>query len=262
MGQRALKGSTRDCFLFNSYLSPKKAAEEASYIDIDLIGMVKNNTNGFCKATIEGSIKDWPGGSCILLRSKPMVPGERPLLAIGYNYNERKVQQFVDTEREGSTKLGIPYLSKYPEQFTYVSIRPIACPLLMYKFFGSVNEGDSYNKSRQSYLALEKFWVTQCSWLCLCTTVAIGMKITNCWKLFCYGVKRYHYNKFIGIREFLEKIAVDCFNNNFTTDTWTPEKNIPSLGDIDKKTMCPPVIYLTILVLLLAIQRSARYWIS
>ena len=72
--------------------------------------MVKTNTNGFCKATIEGLTKDWPGGSCIVLRSKPMIPGERPLLAIGYKYNSRKVLSFVATAGEGSTTLGIPYL--------------------------------------------------------------------------------------------------------------------------------------------------------
>ena len=103
----------------------------------------------------------------------------------------------------------------------------------MYKFFGSVNEEDSQNKSLQSDIALEKFWVAQCSWLRLYTNVSMGMTITNCWKLFRYGVKRDHYNKFIGNREFLELITVDCFNNNFTTDAETPAKNIPLLDDID-----------------------------
>ena len=100
----------------------------------------------------------------------------------------------------GSTMLGIPYLSKYPDQCSNVSIFPVAHPLLMSKFFGSVNEVDSHSKSRQSYLALEKFWVTQCGWLRLGTTVAMGVTITNCWKLFRYGFNRDHYNKFIGIR--------------------------------------------------------------
>ena len=93
----------------------------------------------------------------------------------------------------------------------------------------------SHNKSRQSDLVLEKFWVTQCGWIILCTPVAMGTTITNCWKPFCYGVKRDHYNTFIGITEFSERIAVDFFNNNFTTETETPENNIPFFDDIDKK---------------------------
>ena len=101
-----------------------------------------------------------------------------------------------------STKTGIPYLSKYPDQFTNVAIRPVSSPLVMYKFFGAVNEVDSNKKIRLSDLALDKFWVDQCGWLQVCTTVAMGITITNCWKLFFCGVKRDFYEKFIGIREF------------------------------------------------------------
>ena len=98
--------------------------------------------------------------------------------------------------------MGISYLSKYPEQFSNVSILPVDRPLFESNFFGSVNEVGSHNKSIQSDLALEKFWVAQGGWVQLCTTVAMGMTITNCWKLFRYGVKRDHYGNFIGIREF------------------------------------------------------------
>ena len=33
----------------------------------------------------------------------------------------------------------------------------------------------------------------------------------------------------------MEQIAVDCFNNNFTTDIGTQENNIPSLDEINNK---------------------------
>ena len=78
----ALKGSTRYCLLFNSLFSSKKAVESAAYIGVDLIGMMKTNTKRFCKDTIEGLTKYWPGGSYMVLRRKPMVTGERPLLGI------------------------------------------------------------------------------------------------------------------------------------------------------------------------------------
>ena len=96
-----------------------------------------------------------------------------------------------------------------------------------------MNEVDSHNKSRKSDLALEKWWVTKCGWLRICTTVAMGMTITNCWKLFRYGVKREHHDKLIGIREFLERLAQDCFNNNFSSDRGIPAKNIPLLDEVD-----------------------------
>ena len=97
----------------------------------------------------------------------------------------------------------------------------------------AVNEVDSQKKSMQSDLAVEKLWVTQRGWLQLCMTVAMGMTIINCWKLFRYGVKRYHYGKFIGIRELLERLAQDCFNNPFLPDSGTPENNIPPLDEVD-----------------------------
>ena len=103
----------------------------------------------------------------------------------------------------------------------------------MSNFFSAVNEVDSHNNSRQSDLALEKWWVTQCSWLRLCMPVATGMTITNCWKLFRCGVKRYHYDKLIDIRVFSERLAQDCFNNNFSSDSGTPAKNIPLLDEVD-----------------------------
>ena len=78
----------------------------------DLIGMVKTNTKRLCKETNEKLTKDWPGGSYLVLRSKPMVPGDRPLVAIVYKYNARKVLSFIVTENAGSTKTGIAYLSK------------------------------------------------------------------------------------------------------------------------------------------------------
>ena len=158
----------------------KKAANSAASIGVYLIGVVKTNTKGFCKATTEGLTKDWPGGSYIVLSRNPMVPGESPLLDIGYKYNSQKFRSFVATEWAGRTTLGIHYLSKYLDQFSNVSMRPAARILLMSNFFGLVDEVYSHNKKRQSDLALDHFWVMQCCWLRLCTNASMGMKITNC----------------------------------------------------------------------------------
>ena len=62
-----------------------------------------------------------------------MVPGGRPLIAIGYKYNARKVLYFIVTDNTGSTKTGIPYLSKYPDQFTNFAICPVARTLCYFK---------------------------------------------------------------------------------------------------------------------------------
>ena len=102
-------------------------------VGAELIGMVKTNTKGLCKETIEKLTKDWPGGSYLVLRNKHMVPGYRPLIAISYKYNGRKVVYFIVIDNAGRTKTGIPHLSKYPGQLTNVVIRPVARPLVIAK---------------------------------------------------------------------------------------------------------------------------------
>ena len=84
MWQRVLKGLTRDCLLFDSWSFLKKALGADPSISVDFIWVFKTNTKGFFKAAIEGLTKDWPGRSYIVLRIKPIVSGEMPLLSIGY----------------------------------------------------------------------------------------------------------------------------------------------------------------------------------
>ena len=81
--QKSIKGGTKDCFLFDSLLTSKKSEEDAIEVGAKLVGMAKTNTKGFFKETIENITKDWPGGSYLVLRSKPMVTGDRPLIAVG-----------------------------------------------------------------------------------------------------------------------------------------------------------------------------------
>ena len=59
-------------------------------------------------------MKDWPGGSYLVLKITPIFPGEIPLLAIGYKYNSRKVLGFIATEGSGSTEPGIGKLPNFP----------------------------------------------------------------------------------------------------------------------------------------------------
>ena len=74
------------------------------------------------------------------------MQASRPLIAIGYKYNARKVVSFIVTVDEGRIKAGIPFLSKYPDQFSNVAIHPVARPIVMYKFFEPVNEVEPHNK--------------------------------------------------------------------------------------------------------------------
>ena len=61
----------------------------------DMVGMVKTNTKGFFKDSIYNLTNYLTGGSYLFWGSKPMVPGGRPLISIGYKYNARKVLSFI-----------------------------------------------------------------------------------------------------------------------------------------------------------------------
>ena len=165
IGQKYRKGATKDCFIFDSWLSSKNSAESEMEVGSNLIGMVKTKTKLFFKETNEKLTRYWTGCSYLMLRIKHMVPRVRSIIAINYNYNVRKVLIFIVTDNTGIKQLGLTYLSKYPDQFYNISIHPVAQFLGMYNFFGYVNEFDSRNKKRQYYMALENFWVTQCFWI-------------------------------------------------------------------------------------------------
>ena len=92
---------------------------------VDYCGPVKTSHKGFCLATLEKSLKDWPGGYYIVMKSNPRVPGGIQLMEIGYKYNSRKVLGCIATERDGSTEPGDPYLSCLPDIYYNVSVRPV-----------------------------------------------------------------------------------------------------------------------------------------
>ena len=200
--QKSIKGGTTDCFLFDNWFATKKAAKGAMEVGAELIGTVKTNTKGFCKETIYKLTKDWDGSSYLVLRIKPMVTGDRPRIAIGYKYNARKVLSFIVTDNKGRKIQVFPIYLVILTNLLMLPFALLLAPFLCQKQ-SAVNEVDSNNKSRQSDLALEKWWVTQCSCIRLCTTVAMGMTITNCWELFRYGVKRNRYEKLIGTSELI-----------------------------------------------------------
>ena len=64
-------------------------------------------------------------------------------------------------------------------------------------------------------------------------SVAAGITIEIFCKIIYYWVKRDHYEKNTGIKELLEIIALDCFNNPSTTDTRTPKKDTPIVDEVD-----------------------------
>ena len=63
IGQRYVKGSTKDCFIFDNWFSSNQSSESGMELSDDLIGMIQPNKKLFCKETIDKHTKYWPGGS-------------------------------------------------------------------------------------------------------------------------------------------------------------------------------------------------------
>ena len=87
LGQRDIKGATKECFLFDSWFSSKSFSEAAMDVGGDMVGMVKTDTNGFCKYAIDNLTKYWPVDSYLVFKRNSLVPGDRPIVSIGYKYN-------------------------------------------------------------------------------------------------------------------------------------------------------------------------------
>ena len=74
--------TSNDTYFANSWFSSVKTAEEMAAAGVYYCGPVKTCHKGFCLATLEKLMKDWPGWSYLVLKSTPRFPGEKPLLAI------------------------------------------------------------------------------------------------------------------------------------------------------------------------------------
>ena len=70
-------------YFADSWFSSVKIDEEEMAAVFDVFGMAKTIHKGFCLSTIKKLTKDWPGGSYIVMKSNPIVPGAITLLSIG-----------------------------------------------------------------------------------------------------------------------------------------------------------------------------------
>ena len=154
----------------------------------DYCGPEKTRQKGFCLSTLENLMKDWPGGSYLVMKSNPRVPGGRALLAIWCKYNSRKVLGFIATEGAVITEPGDTYLYLSPDSYYNFSVCPVVITHLMSRYFNACNAIDNHNMTQQSDLALENYWVTHSRYFRLANTVALGVGITYGKLLYCHGV--------------------------------------------------------------------------
>ena len=91
----------------------------------------------------------------------------------------------------GSTEPGDPYLSRLPDIYSNVSLRPVACPHFLGRYSNACNAIDNHSILLKSDLALDKYRVTKSGCFILVTTVALGMGIIDRNLLFCQRGMQY-----------------------------------------------------------------------
>ena len=175
-------------------------------------------------------MKYWAVESYLVVNNTPIVIGGRPLLSIGYKYNYRKVLGFIDTKGSGSTEPGYPYLSRFPDIYSNVSVHPVIRPHFLGRYFNACNAIDNHNRMCQSDLALDKYWVTQRGYFRLATTVALGMGITDGKIIYCNGVAEGNVDRKISTWEYNNMTVYYCLNNPFTDEFGIPDLNIPPIN--------------------------------
>ena len=91
------------------------------------------------------------------MKSTPRVPGDRPLMDIGYKSNSRKVIRFIANERYVITEPSDPYLSNFPDIYLNASVHPVFRPHLIGRYLNACNAIDNQNMMSHYDLEIEKY---------------------------------------------------------------------------------------------------------
>lgn len=228
-GQR-LTDERSNLFYGDSWFASVKTADQLKELGHDFVGPVKTSHALFPKEQLEKQLKDWPGGTHLVLEGNS--PNGNALLAIGYKYNASKVLSFIATKNAGTTKPGIPYRARFVDDFQNLLSRPVERPTVISNYFQKSNGIDKHNQARQFELRLEKHWRCKNVWFRLMTTM-IGIVVTDCWKAYKFSYLSKKNNKEISIRDFADLLSYELINNFKTSNE--DESVIENLSPLEKR---------------------------
>jgi len=202
-----------DCFLGDSWfgsvataLAMKKALPEKC----SSITQIKTAHSRYPKAFLEKEMKNWPGGSHLVLEA--IIENER-LFAVGYKYSKRKNLCFLFNEGASSTEPGTPYVAKWMDENGNRRMREVPRPECCATYFQHSNVIDVLNQQRQKELRLEKFWVTTDGFFRLFTTV-FGICVVDCWNGYRFHLDSGHRHKNCELMEYVNMLAMDLIHND------------------------------------------------
>ena len=156
---------------------PTSIPESAAIPKKHFISVVKKAHKRHPKQWLEDTMKDWPAGTSLVLRSQF---GDNNLIAIGYKYKMKGVISFIATYGADFTSNGDPYLSKFvSEEHKNYKTREVLRPRICSAYFSAAPFIDIHNQSRQGFLRLEDHWRTINGYFRFITTI-IGITATDC----------------------------------------------------------------------------------
>ena len=98
-------------------------------------------------------MKDWPGGSHLVMETKTI--NNTGLLAIGYKYNRRKVLCFLTTKGAGHTKAEKAYYkTRWKDENNNTQSRGVPRSEICSKYFENCNAIDVHNQGRQFWICI------------------------------------------------------------------------------------------------------------
>ena len=77
------------------------------------------------------------------------VPGDIPLIYIGYKYKYQKFLGFIASEGDGIIDPDDTYLSRFPDTYYNVSICPTVCTCILVRYSNACNSIENHNKMRK-----------------------------------------------------------------------------------------------------------------
>ena len=161
------------------------------------------------KAFLEGTMKNWPGGTHLVMEGN--IDGVK-LYAVGYKYCKKKTMCFLFTEGSSSTEEGEPYRARWKDENGNNMYREVARPECCSKYFSVSNTIDVLNQQRQKELRLEKFWVTEDGYFrIICTT--FGICVVDCWNAYVHHLPWNHRHKTCDLMTVANMMAKDLLEN-------------------------------------------------
>ena len=166
MTEKELNGTnlnaTPELILGDSWFS---SVDFCEHIESNYIGVVKTNHSRYSKEFLMNTMKPWPAGSHLLLRTvlNEGRRNEKVIFALGYKYNKSKVLCFIFTEGAGHTdcKDENMYEAKWKDEKLNQLTRNICHPQVCHTYFAGSNIIDVLNQNHLYDITLEKHWVTQ-----------------------------------------------------------------------------------------------------